>query len=318
MSFQTGLMTRRRFLSVFCEDSRIFSLRGIFSFYNYRMHKRFFFLLVTPWLAAFTPITPFGVYEEDHRLDFYEMEAPFQTMSDSVVAIIPHKFLDERGNRFVVDLQKAKNDLNLCPEERYREQPVIADCSGTLIGDDLVLTAGHCLSKKDCQQNYFVFGYQMNSSDTQITEFPSQDVYNCKEIIARKKSNTLDYAIIRLDRPVENRTPMKLAQRNASFGQDIFMLGYPSGLPLKYSGIAKVSEQKPDFFVSKIDAFGGNSGSGVFSLETNEIVGILVRGEEDYDYDRKRQCYKVHVCRDHTCQGEEITNIEPILRAFRP
>ena len=35
--------------------------------------------------------------------------------------------------------------------------------------------------------------------------------------------------------------------------------------------------------VASTDAFGGNSGSGVFNAATREMVGILVSGQKDYD-----------------------------------
>ena len=36
-------------------------------------------------------------------------------------------------------------------------------------------------------------------------------------------------------------------------------------------------------FVTSLDAFGGNSGSGVFNANTFEMMGILVSGAKDYE-----------------------------------
>jgi len=38
----------------------------------------------------------------------------------------------------------------------------------------------------------------------------------------------------------------------------------------------------PIFFDANLDTFGGNSGSPVFDARTNAVVGILVRGADDY------------------------------------
>ena len=76
------------------------------------------------------------------------------------------------------------------------------------------------------------------------------------------------------------------------------MIGHPSGLPRKYAGDATVTQVlSPGTdelrYVTDLDAFGGNSGSGVFTSGTTTtsstcypagvMVGILVKGATDYD-----------------------------------
>lgn len=265
-------------------------------------------------LTGFMPITPQCVYERDHRLDIYEVRDPAaQRLSDSTLAMIEHKKLLNRDGKIFIDPYEAKNDLNLCPGERFREQPSVAECSASLISENMVLTAGHCISKRECGKYAFVFNYKMTSANSIASEFAPDDVFYCKDVIHNRNSGQLDFAIVLLDRPVHGHLPVTLANRNAEVGDSVFTLGYPSGLPMKYAGPAPVSRQNRHYFTARLDSFTGNSGSPVFSENRQELVGILVRGEKDYIYDRHSRCYRIFVCKQGgRCGDEEVTNVESI------
>jgi V8-like Glu-specific endopeptidase len=71
----------------------------------------------------------------------------------------------------------------------------------------------------------------------------------------------------------------------ASADQEVFVIGHPVGLPLKYAGNAKITDNSPStYFSANLDTFGGNSGSPVFSMVDGKhiVEGILVRGETDF------------------------------------
>jgi V8-like Glu-specific endopeptidase len=127
-----------------------------------------------------------------------------------------------------------------------------------------------------------------------------------------------DYALIRLDRKVVGRTPLKYRKSGKiAEGQEIVVIGHPTGLPTKVAGGANVRENHRDvFFNANLDTFGGNSGSAVFNADTGEVEGILVRGEQDYEYDWSKGCRVVYKCTDDGCRGEDvtrITNIEALM-----
>ncbi|MGH9464870.1 MAG: trypsin-like serine protease, partial [Thermoanaerobaculia bacterium] len=50
---------------------------------------------------------------------------------------------------------------DLCPATSpfYAQPDPTTQCSGILVGEDLVLTAGHCLDPDDCQQKRIIFDY---------------------------------------------------------------------------------------------------------------------------------------------------------------
>jgi V8-like Glu-specific endopeptidase len=61
-----------------------------------------------------------------------------------------------------------------------------------------------------------------------------------------------------------------------------------------------------------LDAFQGNSGSSVFNQKTRQIVGVLVRGEQDYE--RQNGCYVAKVCGENDCRGEDVMRISEIRK----
>ena len=196
--------------------------------------------------------------------------------------------------------------LNVCPDERFASQPANADCSATLIAPDIMLTAGHCIN--NCGDSRFVFDYYVTASGA-LPAITQDDVYACSSFLAYFQSSTgLDYAIVRLNRPVVGRQPaaVRTARTALPVGTPLIVSGYPSGLPLKIADNAAVRSNGPnlDWFVANLDTFIGNSGSGVFDASTKELVGILVRGAQDYV--PAGTCNRVNVCPTDGCRGEDV------------
>ena len=204
------------------------------------------------------------------------------------------------GNRILAER------LNVCPDERFASQPANADCSATLIAPDIMLTAGHCIN--NCNDSRFVFDYYVTAAGT-LPAITQDDVYACSSFLARVQSTTgLDYSIVRLSRPVVGRQPavVRTARTALPVGTPLIVNGHPSGLPLKIADNAAVRSNSPnlDWFVANTDTFVGNSGSGVFDANTKELVGILVRGAQDYVADGT--CNRVNVCPNDGCRGEDV------------
>ena len=229
------------------------------------------------------------IYGEDTRVDVYQAPDELaQRARRSIMAMIPSDRIDE-SDPSNIELRAATVGQNyrLCDDQRFRDQLAAASCSATLIEDDLIVTAGHCItSQEDCLGQRFVLGYLMEANG--LAPLSSSDVFSCQQLILTYNDNEVDYAFVRLDRPVPNErgepAPVSLSTLPLSQGEPLVMMGFPSGLPLKIEDGGFVSDPRPmanDFFRATVDAFGGNSGSGVFN-EAGEQVGILVRGEQDY------------------------------------
>lgn len=269
-------------------------------------------------VTAQANMTPKVIYGDDNRADVYEVErSDLRELADSTVAMIPNAKLTQRNNAFAITAKTYGPDYNLCQSEPYYNQPSAAMCSGFLVGDDMIATAGHCINSSTCGQNSFVFGFKMNGQNQAPTEVPASEVYRCKQVIAQELTNNQDYALVKLDRPVRGHRVLSMANSVPAVGDDIFVIGHPAGLPTKVAAGAKVRKQERGYFVANLDTYGGNSGSAVFEAKTMSVVGILVRGEEDFEYSSEKQCRMSKRCGNGSCRGEDITNINYIVNAIR-
>jgi hypothetical protein len=131
-------------------------------------------------------------------------------------------------------------------------------------------------------------------------------------VIARAETSTDDFAVVRLDRPVQGHQPLSVRRSGAvSVGQPLMVAGHPAGLPLKVAAGAQVRDNShPYYFSSNLDTYGGNSGSPVIDVASGQVEGILVRGNTDFVLSGKgrNRCYASNVCSDSGCPGwEDVT-----------
>lgn len=267
------------------------------------------------------------VYGTDNRQDVYaHPDATLRARAQqSTVALMDRSDVNTSNpNNVTFRSSTLGVAQNLCSTERFRNDPTAAFCSGTLIDDDLVLTAGHCItSTTDCANTRFVFNYYRTGANTMQT-VTTADVFSCSQIVARREGTVggqvLDYAIVRLDRPATPRftpAPVRTANVAMSTGQNVAVIGSGSGIPFKIDSGGKVRNARAgvlDYFIATTDTFGGNSGSGVYETNSHEVVGILVRG--DTDYVRSGSCYRVNVCTESGCGGEGVNYVAPALQHF--
>ena len=275
-----------------------------------------------------------SIYGDDNRLDYYEASPEMQKLADSVVSLWPSAQVKTRGESTDLATISFGEALKLCPGEKFAEQPIGAFCSGTLVGKDLVLTAGHCITDEaSCADARFVFGYNIDGAGKAAkTTVPSKDVYGCKKIVGRdldkEHSGYIglalniakyilnlagpDYAVVQLDRPVEGRQPLPINRKvfdKPKADEPVFVIGHPVGLPVKVAGGAKVRKYGfKAFFTTDLDTFGGNSGSAVFNAKTNLIEGILVRGGTDFK-DTPAGCKTQVKLGQDEGRGEAVTKI---------
>jgi V8-like Glu-specific endopeptidase len=205
----------------------------------------------------------------------------------------------------------------ICSKERFSQQISAANCSGFLVAEDKLVTAGHCIrSEADCMNFKWVFDYRVEFSDQGTINVPKTSVYTCKKIISRSLDNVTkdDYAFIELDRKVTDRQPLKVRRGGkVEKGAPLVVIGHPTGLPTKIADGANVRTLQGKYFVANLDTYGGNSGSAVFNVETEEVEGILVRGETDYVLNSTLGCQVSNVCPADGCRGEDVTYIGNVL-----
>lgn len=271
-----------------------------------------FFLLLCSKLFASDNV----IYDDDNRFEANaHPDSRLREISDSVAAmVLPFRLVND-GDFFRLQTGTLKS-RGICEAERFSGQTVLAGCTGFLISEDILVTAGHCITHKfDCQKFKWVFDFKITESNI-IDRIPKKNVFSCEHIISREKNDEamLDYAVIKLDRPVPGRRALPFRREGIiSKDANLAVIGFPAGLPMKIAGGGIIRDNSfINFFRTNLDAFGGNSGSPVINTRTGVVEGILVRGEADFVKDEEQNCLMARHCSKDLCRGEDVTRMTSV------
>lgn len=277
------------------------------------------------------------IYGQDNRLDLFEVSNSLHLrLAQSTAAMVGRSEINQTSLGAYLNFDRTlETGLRVCPNERFAQQPAGSACSGFLVAEDTIVTAGHCLvltaptPEAACKKYSWVFNYALTTMNRNPTkDLSTQDVYHCKSVVTAKLTDDLDMAVIKLDRKVVGRSP--LAYRTSgkvSSAAQLVVIGHPSGLPTKVAAGSKVLENSgATTFVTNLDTFQGNSGSAVFDAKTGMLEGILVQGKVDYRPSIPQNpysCQVVNHCDEngYNCEltdprepkGEVVTRITEVL-----
>jgi hypothetical protein len=198
-------------------------------------------------------------------------------------------------HRLAVGMLRWRDDLF----ERYREESGnVAGrgwCTGTLIADDLFLTAGHCLDNADTPSFQLPrekggarleppemareFVVQFRFEIPAVASAPSYA--NSAEVVRLEehhRSNP-DYAILRLKgHPGFFNGVARIAPRETQPGHPIALLQHPRAQPMKIGAglVAQLSATTIGY--DTIDTLDGSSGAGILDGMTGKLVGLHTTG----------------------------------------
>lgn len=268
--------------------------------------------------ATSSPIVYGGV---DDREDVYDHpSALFRSIAQSSTALLMDGERVNTSNPDNVTLGivgRLFETQNLCVGERFENQPVLGDCSGTLIDDQHILTAEHCIDGRACDSSQaWVFGVYLEGPDDPAP-LTQDEVYYCDEVVVAAMDGDVDFAVVRLDRRVvgHDAVPLRPLPEGLAEGTPLTMIGHPNGIPTKITAGGRVIENDLMFrwLTADLDAFRGNSGSGVFDDDGN-LVAILDSGGEDYF--ETDGCNIVNYASDRPPRWEGLTYLAPALDTF--
>lgn len=223
-----------------------------------------------------------GLFGDDSRVEA-RTHAPeeWREIAKSVVALIPLKAMTKVQGGYQLG-GFSLQQMGMCSDIAFGEQRIVANCSGSLISDDQILTAGHCIDEINhkCENYAYVFDYASGLNEDPYFVSDEQ-VFFCRALLYHEfdLGFTEDLAVVELDRVVTDRNPVILNPRTLSPGEKLTMIGHPLGLLQKFvdDGIVLSVEEERLSFKHNLDTFSVNSGGPIFHQETFEQVGVLDR-----------------------------------------
>ena len=148
-------------------------------------------LLGLSLILTLTSWTAFGIdkviYGEDGRKDLFEVDDYDKLeAARSVAGMFKSSAISRYGNNYSIRSYKL-SDNKVCKTEKFSEQPIGSLCTGFLVADDILVTAGHCIkNQNDCRSHKFVFDYAYIDGVKKFKNIPRSNIFKCKEIIATK------------------------------------------------------------------------------------------------------------------------------------
>lgn len=198
-----------------------------------------------------------------------------------IAAIVMQEvLLPEEEHCFQLATMNYGTSFNLCKEDPFYSQPITAGsiCTGFLVKEDVVATAVPWVTEENVTSLRIIFGYQMQDQETPVTKFSHENIFRGVKVLRNTESpgNEIGWALVKLDRKVKDRAPVRLSGKDVNKGQAIYTLGHPVGLPLKHiSGPYVLDDTDEKHFTANLGLYGSGSGSPVFHMGSDEVVGFV-------------------------------------------
>lgn len=159
---------------------------------------------------------------------------------------------------------------------------LLSTCSVTLVGPDLVITAGHCITNmENVTSGSVTFGYDVNCDESKPLGY-NPPFYKVAALIRQQWDGTIDYCLFRL-KVAPGLPAIEMRHDLPAIGEQVFGIHHPNGavkkLSVPHPGFATVIGSGTNFInvPSNFHVSGGSSGSGLFDT-AGRILGVLSHG----------------------------------------
>jgi V8-like Glu-specific endopeptidase len=167
----------------------------------------------------------------------------------------------------------------------------LSTCSATLIADDLVFSAGHCMSVDpgpspldpfSVLSASIVFLYQTEANGSKPSGYAPK-IFKVIEVVEYGYDSGNDYIIMRIDISNGNTgiTPLSMRTDLPAVSEQVFVVHHPNGAVKKFSprdtDYLTVAIVNSGRISVNLDVAGGSSGSGLYDAFGN-VIGTLSNG----------------------------------------
>ncbi|PPK92789.1 trypsin-like peptidase [Nonlabens xylanidelens] len=262
-----------------------------------------------------------GPSDYDSRIEILELDSnsdwqkKILTSSQSVGVIVEkEKLLALNKDTYQINSSLTLKDrYNVCEDVPFNNQVLLGEGTAFVKSNITLLTAKHVFTRPPSDYVVIFEYYTINKLGEVLSFVDKKNTYNITSV--SRKINALDIVEFEVDRSLDRAILPVGNSRDVQDTDEIYMLGYPLGLPMKLTINARIiNDSQPQYFYTDFDSFAGNSGSPVLNLTTNKVIGVLVSGIDDFTFNGN--CFETVVCADVSCFKEKVIRIEEIMKYF--
>lgn len=193
----------------------------------------------------------------------------------------------------------------------------------------MILTAKHCVFNMESDEApeveeyhnyYWVFGLYVEGGTSNLNlVVKNTHIFVTEQVLQYSQAEPGDWALVLVGGESHSTLTfpkLPLYKGTPKVGDELWMLGYPDGLPLKYTDNGRIVKVDNCNFHHNLDSFHGNSGSPIIRMADDTVCGILISGCDDYYIDESDNKLKRKVYPEHPTTLSDIETGQHLVPAI--